>query len=301
MLITVMGANGRVGRQVAELLLGANAEVRAIGRSEAKLGMLMRRGADPWIGDAASTAFLTEAFRGADAVFTMLPFDPTTADHHGAQAALGLAIVRAIRDSGVRTVVALSSLGADRPLGTGVIESLHAQELRLRAIGGIDLLILRPGYFFDNFAESLGLIRYEGLNGDAIAPHVPVSMVASRDVALAAAVALRERDFERIAIRELLGPRDLTCAEATRILGTQLGKPDLPYVQFPYDEMARLLVQSGFHPATAQLTVDMARGINEGRIASTQGRTAASTTTTRFEDYAGELAIEYGAMAAELV
>jgi hypothetical protein len=36
-------------------------------------------------------------------------------------------------------------------------------------------------------------------------------------------------------VRELFDPRDLTLAEATRILGSKIGKPDLQYVQFPDD------------------------------------------------------------------
>lgn len=59
-------------------------------------------------------------------------------------------------------------------------------------------------------------------------------MIATRDIADVAARALRQRDWRGVVVRELLGERDLTFAEATRIIGARIGKPDLSYVQFPY-------------------------------------------------------------------
>jgi uncharacterized protein YbjT (DUF2867 family) len=94
-------------------------------------------------------------------------------------------------------------------------------------------------------------------------------------------------------VRELLGPRDLTYAEATRILGERIGKPDLKYVQFSYADMARTLVQAGLSETFAGLYVEMTRAFNEGKVKPREGRKAENTTPTRFEDFAGELARAY--------
>jgi uncharacterized protein YbjT (DUF2867 family) len=114
-------------------------------------------------------------------------------------------------------------------------------------------------------------------------------MIATRDIADAAARALVARDWTGLTVRELLGPRDLSYAEATRILGVHLGRPDLPYVQVPYADLARALVRAGFAEDVASLHAELARGINEGRVRSLEGRTAANTTPTRFEDFAAAL------------
>ena len=53
----------------------------------------------------------------------------------------GEAIVKAIRASGARHIVFLSSLGAELSAGTGPIAGLHAQEERLRELGGVDVLV----------------------------------------------------------------------------------------------------------------------------------------------------------------
>ena len=294
-MITVMGATGNTGRKIAETLLKAGEKVRALGRSESKLAGLKSSGAEVLTGDVTDDAFLTKAFRGAHAVYTLLPTDRRSPDYRAEQDREGEAIAKAIRDSSVRYVVALSSIGADLSEGTGLIAGLHAQEERLKRLKGVNVLLLRPVSFFENFYETLGLIKHEGINGDSVAPDLSVPMVATRDIADVAAKALKARDWKGIVVRELLGPRDLSYSEATRILGQRIGKPDLRYVQFSYADEAKALVQAGLSESFATLYVEMTRAFNEGKVKSGKGRTPENTTSTQFEDFAGELARAYEA------
>lgn len=55
----------------------------------------------------------------------------------------------------MRYIVALSSLGADLREGTGPIAGLHAQEERLKRLEGINVLLLRPVSFFEDFRPAL--------------------------------------------------------------------------------------------------------------------------------------------------
>ena len=292
-MITVMGATGHTGRKITEALLKADEGVRALGRSESKLAELKSAGADVLPGDATDASFLAKAFRGTDAVYTLLATDRTRPDYRAEQDQQGEAIVKAIAESGVRYIVALSSLGADLNDGTGVIAGLHAQEERLKRLEGTNVLLLRPVSFFENFYDTLGLIKYEGINADSVAPDLAIPMIATRDIADIAAKALKARDWKGVVVRELLGPRDLTYSEATRILGEYIGKPGLQYVQFSYEDEARALVQAGLSESFAGLYVEMTRAFNEGKIPAQ--RTAENTTPTRFEDFVGELARAYEA------
>jgi uncharacterized protein YbjT (DUF2867 family) len=292
-MITVMGATGHTGKAITEALLKVGEKVRALGRSEEKLAELGKAGAETLAGDAADAAFLTKAFRGADAVYTLFAPDLQSPNYHARQKQEGEAIVKAVRETGVRYVVFLSSLGADLEGGTGPIAGLHAQEERLKQLEGTNVLLLRPASFFENFYATLGLIKHQGINGGAIVPDLAVPMIATRDIADVAAKALQTRDWKGAVVRELLGPRELTYAEATRILGERIGKPDLKYVHFSYADMAKALVQMGFSENVAGLYVEMTRAINEGKIKSRAGRRPESTTPTRFEDFVGELARAY--------
>jgi uncharacterized protein YbjT (DUF2867 family) len=292
-MITVMGATRNTGRKIAEALLKAGEKVRALGRSESKLAELNSAGAEVIAGDTNDAGFLTRVFRGADAVYTLLPTDPRAADYRAEQDRQGEAIVKAIRDSGVRYVVALSSVGADSSEAHGVIAGLHAQEERLKKIDGINLLLLRPVSFFENFYGSVALIKQEGINGDSVEADLAIPMVATCDIADAAAKALIARDWKGVIVRELLGQRDISYAEATRILGEKIGKPDLQYVQFSYDDQAKALAQAGFSENFAKLYVEMTRAFNDGTIKPV--RTRENTTPTRLEDFAGEWASAYKA------
>jgi uncharacterized protein YbjT (DUF2867 family) len=289
-MIVVMGATGHTGGQITGLLLQAGEKVRALGRSQDKLAPLRMAGAQTLAGDATDPAFLSHAFGGASAVYTLLPPNPQSKDFRAEQDRVGEATAQAIRANAIRHVVLLSSVGADLPSGTGPIAGLHAQEDRLRGITGTNVLFLRAAYFFENFYATLGLIRNQGINGGAGTPSVAIPMVATRDIAEVAARALIARDWNGVVVREVLGPRDLSQAEATRILGERLGKPNLEYVQFTYEDTIAALVGMGLSENVAGQYVEMARAFNDGLIKSCYGRNEASTTPTRFEDFADELA-----------
>jgi uncharacterized protein YbjT (DUF2867 family) len=154
---------------------------------------------------------------------------------------------------------------------------------------GLNALFLRAGYFFENFLFTLGLIKHQGINGSAMAGDRGIPMVASRDVGEAAARSLGTRDFKGAQVRYVLGPRDLTMSETTRIMGAAIGRPDLAYVQFPYDAALEGMVSTGLSRSVASLYVEMAKGFNEGKVRSLDPRDARNTTPTRFEDFATEV------------
>ena len=102
-MITVMGATGQTGGATALRLLEAGEHVRALGRSADRLAELRDAGAEPFPVDASDASALTEAFRGADAAYVLLPFAPEVPDGYAHMARLGEAIVTAVRPRACRT------------------------------------------------------------------------------------------------------------------------------------------------------------------------------------------------------
>ena len=291
--IAVMGASGNIGSRITEHLLAGGHTVRALGRSVEKLAGAKGRGADLLLGDAADAAFLSRAFAGADAAFTLLPPNPVSPDVRAEMDRVGTSIAEAIAKGGVGHAVAVSSVGADLPSGTGPIAGLHAQEARLKRLTGTNMLVLRPGYFFENFLHSLDLIRHQGINGGGAAGRTTLPMIATQDIAAFAARALAARDWNEFQVRELLGPRDLSFDEATRIIGATIGKPDLAYVQFPYADYSAALQQAGLSKSVADLYAELDKAFDDGIVRSIEGRNAANTTPTTFEQFAGVIAQAY--------
>ena len=264
-------------------------------RSENKLLELKKAGAEVLIGDAADAEFLTNAFRNSDAICALLATDPHLSNYRSEQDRQGEAIVRAIRDSGVRYVVALSSLGADLADGTGLIAGLHSQEERLRQLAGINVLLLRPVSFFENFYQSLALIKGQGIVVDSVDADVAIPMIATQDIAAAAVKALKARDWHGVEVRELFGQRELTYTEATRIIGEAIGRPNIIYIRANDDQVVKSLEEAGLSKEFARLYVEMTQAFNERKIHPVSQRTAQNTTRTRFEDFAVEFAQAYQA------
>lgn len=296
-MITVMGATGRTGSRICQTLLEAGIPVRALGRSAERLAPLAAAGAQIAVGEPADAAFLTEAFQGAEALYTLLAYGPDTEDYRQQQAAQGEAIVQAIRASGVRRVVFLSSVGAEVPTGTGPIISLHDQEQRLHQLPPeVEVLMLRSGALFENLHGALEIVRAFGCYSDAVAPDVPVPMVATQDVADAAARALLSLDWQGRVTREVLGQRDLSYAEATRLLGAAIGRPELPYVAVPPLELASALREAGYSASVAACYAELGEAISTGRVRAQEARSARNTTATPFEDFAQAWAEAYRAL-----
>jgi uncharacterized protein YbjT (DUF2867 family) len=133
---------------------------------------------------------------------------------------------------------------------------------------------------------------------DSVAPEAKLPMIATADVAAVAAAALRERDWSGAVVRELLGPRDLTYAEAAAAIGAAIGQPGLQYVQLPDEELVAILTgPAGFSPDFAALFVEFNQALSEGRLHSLEGRNESNTTPTEFEEFAAELAAAYAVTA----
>lgn len=281
----VCGATGNTGSRIAEMLLAAGEPVRVIGRERVRLGPLAAKGAEPWPGDIGDSAFLEKAFSGARGAFILIPPRYDAPDVREYQNGIGTSLVTALAKSRVPRVVALSSIGAHLTEGTGPILGLHDLESRLSALKEAEVVCLRPAYFMENLLWSIPLIRNQGINGSPIRPDVPLPMIATEDIAAVTARLFIEGIFHGHAVRYLLGPRDLTMTEATRILGEAIGKPGLRYVQFSEEDARKSMAGAGMSGSVLDSMLEMQRGFNAGIIRPTRDRSAESTTPTTLERF----------------
>jgi uncharacterized protein YbjT (DUF2867 family) len=183
----------------------------------------------------------------------------------------------------------LSSYGAHVPQGTGPVTGLHTSEQKLNAIGGLNILHLRAAYFLENNLAAIRMIQGMGIFGHALLPDLKLPMIATRDVADYAAHRLLDLDFSGKQTRELLGQRDLSMNEATAAIARAIGKPDLRYQQFPYDQMQQALTQAGFSPQKAAVYIEMFQAINASVLAAQELRSPQNTTATSFETFAQDV------------
>jgi uncharacterized protein YbjT (DUF2867 family) len=284
-LHVVTGATGHAGSAVAERLLDSGRKVRVVGREAARLARFTARGAEAAVGSLDDPAFVGRALQGAAAVFAMIP--PLFAPGYRAfQRRVVEAIGAAVDGARPAHVVALSSIGADVASGNGPIAGLYDLERRLESIPGVATLAWRAGYFFENHLAGIPMIKQAGIYGSALRADLKMAQIATRDIGDAAARSMLALDWSSSEVRELQGQRDLTMQEAASALGRAIGKPDLRYIAFSYEDAQHGMVAAGLPSDLAALYVEMSRGFNDGAVRSTQPRTGSTTTATSIEWFA---------------
>lgn len=296
-MYAIIGATGHIGSRIADNLLAKGKAVRLISRDAARLQQYVTRGAAAAVGDLTDTAFLTTAFSGATAVFTMIPPNNQAKNFRAYQEVVGTSIATAVFNAGVSHVVNLSSQGAELARGTGPIVGLHDQEERLNALPGVNVLHLRSTYFMENLLASVPLIHEHGFAGSAVQGNLKFAMIATRDIADRATGHLLARDFSGTSYRDLLGQRDLSLQEAFTIIGRRIGSIDLKYVQFGYDDAAKAMVAMGISANFTALIIEMSKALNAGLFAVNRPRNAENTTPTSIEAFAALFAEAYAAVA----
>lgn len=279
----ITGATGHTGKRISENLLAAGQTVKVISRSVEKVADLVSKGAIPAIGDLADAEFLTQTFKGATAVYLMIPpkFDVT--DWRAFQRSLTEAFVTALKASGVQKVVLLSSQGAHLLEGAGPVSGLAELEHALHAIDGLEVKALRPGYFMENLFASVGMIQHAGINGSSLRGDVRFPIVHTRDIAEVATKHLLALDFSGHTHEFVGGAADLTMEEVTATIGQAIGKPELPYITFSPADAKAGMEQAGLPATIADGYNELFGALNSGIYQEGYHRSPEITTPTTLE------------------
>jgi uncharacterized protein YbjT (DUF2867 family) len=284
-MYVILGASGNTGSIIANSLLSAGKKVRVVGRDLGRLQRFVDKGAEAFTADLSDAATLTQAFTGARAAYLMLP--PAKSREEQERDSDGIA--KAVKESGLRYAVHLSSYGAQVAKGAGPVSGLHSSEQKLNTIDGLNVLHLRAAYFMENNLAAIGMIHGMGIFGNALLPDLKIPMAATRDVGDYAAQRLLHLDFSGKQTRELLGERDLSMMEATAVIARGIGKPNLRYEQFPYDQVQQALTQLGVPPKGAAMYIEMYKAINAGVLVPLEPRSPENSAPTSFEQFVQEV------------
>lgn len=266
MKYVLTGSTGNITKPLAEQLTAAGHEVAIISNSESRKEEIEKLGAKAVFGNLLDAAFLTNAFSGADAVYLMIPPTFTVTDWLGFQKEVAESFVTAIKQSSVKNIVQLSSIGAHMGIGAGPIDGLAYLEKRLESIEGVNVVKLRPSYFFTNFFTMIDMIKHAGIlgsnmgNGDD-----KLILTHPKDIADAAAENLLSLDFKGQSIQYVSSDIN-TFSEIVKALGTSIGKPELPWVGFSDEDTFQGMLQSGLPEIFAKGYVQMGKSIREGLI-----------------------------------
>jgi uncharacterized protein YbjT (DUF2867 family) len=152
-MFLVTGITGKVGGATASHLLAQGKKVRALVRDCAKAANWVNQ-VELVDGDWNDSAAIERALEGAEGAFVMLPavWGPSP-DFKEAKGIIANYVEALIKASPPR-VVALSSMGANKTSGLGMITALSLLEQGFRDLK-LPIAYVRAGGFFENFLFGL--------------------------------------------------------------------------------------------------------------------------------------------------
>jgi uncharacterized protein YbjT (DUF2867 family) len=268
MKIVVTGSLGHISKPLAEILVGNGHSVTVISSNPEKQKHIEMLGAMAAIGSIEDPHFLRSAFTGAEAAYCMIPpfnfFNPEPGITAGYSRIAGN-YVQAIRQSGIKRVVHLSSIGAHTDQGTGFLAGhYHAEQILKELPPDITITHLRPASFYYNLYAFADTIKAHGFIASNYGAEDKTPWVSPQDIAEVAAEEITSPG-RRKKIRYVVSDEP-TCNEIAGILGAAIGRPDLKWLIISDEQMQSNLEAAGMPAGIAAGLVEMNAAMHTGAL-----------------------------------
>jgi uncharacterized protein YbjT (DUF2867 family) len=180
-MFLVTGITGNVGGATARHLLAQGNKVRALVRDRQKAATWADQGVELVDGDWNDAAAIQRALDGVQGAFLMLPAEWAPSPDFKEAKSVIANYVAALTQAAPPRIVALSSMGANRTSGLGMITALSLLEQGFRDLTS-PIAFVRAGGFFENFLYGLHVAQ----SGTLPVYYNPTArkstMVASNDI-----------------------------------------------------------------------------------------------------------------------
>jgi NAD(P)H dehydrogenase (quinone) len=256
MSIIVTGATGHFGRLAVESLLNRGVpagEIVAVGRDVARLTDLAERGVVVRPADYEDRESLTAAFAGAEKVLLV------SGNALGRRVAQHANAIEAAKAAGAGLLVYTSSPNA--ATASYSIAAEHRATEELVAASGLPYVILRNGWYLENYTGQLPVYVEHGIVGAA--GDGRIAGAARADLAEAAAVVLTTEGHAGHTYE--LGGEAFTMAELAAEVSRQVGR-EIGYTDLPEQRYVEVLVAAGVPQPYAAALADSDRAARDGEL-----------------------------------
>jgi len=256
MSIVVTGATGHLGRLAVEALLARGVpadQIVATGRRIDTLIDLEQRGVTVRYADYTDPASLRAAFAGAEKLLLV------SSSEVGQRLPQHRSAIAAAKDAGVGLLAYTSLTRADT--STLLLAADHRGTEQALAESGVPHVLLRNGWYTDNYTDQLPTYLQHGIVGSAGTGRV--SAATRADYAEAAAAVLTTDGHEG-AVYEL-GGEPFTMLQLAAAVSAATGQ-DVTYTDVPVAQYTRILVGAGLPEPVAAVYADGDRGVADGEL-----------------------------------
>lgn len=305
MKIVVTGSLGNISQPLTEKLVKQGHVVTVVSSDPNKQAAIEALGAAAAIGSIADVNFLTNTFKGADAVYAMIPLSFTDPDLGAYMHRMAQNYAQALKAAGTKRIVVLSGWSADLVKGENVEHTFDDLDACVT--------IMRPAAFYTNFYQSMDLIKGKGFIGKFLTLRYSglwalltgktgllmgnyggddrIVFVSPKDIAEAVAEELLLMPKEKT-IR-YVGSEEMTCNEAAKIIGTAVGKPWLKWVLLSDKEMLQGLKMAKLPEKLAETLVEMQAAMHNGKPLENFHRNNPKMGKVKLAEFAKDFAKAY--------
>lgn len=274
----ILGAGGQVGSQVAALLEGRGRPVRRVFHHAPEQMAAKAKNSENVVSDYLDEASLAKAFYGGDTVLLLTPESMTSEDMLTDAKKVFKNYKSALKNSGIRRAIGLSSGGAQLSPDTGTLQLYALLEETLQDLE-METYIIRPAYYYSNWMMYWDSAKSDGVLPAFFPPNLPIPMIAPKDVAAFIADVMEHGAKQQLS--EITGPTLYTTADIARFMGGAL-EQDVMAVQIPPSDWLPGLLQAGFSQSSAEHLLGMTQAVIDGKTGFTM---PPIQTGTIFPDY----------------
>jgi len=301
----VTGSLGNISQPLTATLIVQGHQVTVISSDSKKQTAIDALGAAAAIGSIADVNFLTNTFKGADAVYAMIPLSFTEPDLGAYMHRMAQNYAEALKEAGIKRIVVMSGWAADLVKGENVEHVFNDLDA--------SITIMRPGSFYTNFYQSMDLIKGKGFIGKFLTLRYSglralltgktgllmgnyggddrIVFVSPKDIAAAVAEELLLLPKEKTV--RYVGSEEITCNEAAKIIGDAVGKPWLKWVLLSDKEMLQGLKMAKLPEKLAETLVEMQAAMHSGKTLENFHQNKPKMGKVKLSDFAKEFAAVY--------
>jgi len=298
MKIVLTGSISNVGKPLVEELVEKGYTVTVITSKAERVEAIETLGATAVVGSMFDAEFLAETFKGADIIYLMETLDAAgdifdkDVDFIGAISQIGQNYKQAVLQSGVDQIIHLSSIGAHKKNGYGILEFHYNVEEILRQLpGNICIKFIRPVGFFTNL---MGLIRDIKSKGAIISNYggdKKEPWVSPDDIAAVIAEEIG-RPFVARMVRYVASD-EVSPNEIASALGKAISKPDLQWEVISDQQLLSDWLGIGFNSQIAHGFVELQASQGSGTLYEDYYRNEPTLGKTKLEAFAKQFAAAY--------
>ena len=262
MKIVLTGSLGRIGKPLTQNLVNNGHSVIVISSKPERQEEIEMLGAKAALGSMQDVDFLINTFKGADAVYLMIAWDAIgnifdkNINFPTEFITIAEKYKQSVKQSGVKKVVLLSSIGAHTNQGIGSLSVYKGIEDTMNQLpADVSIKFMRPVAFYPNLFRFMQSIRTEEAIIQSYGGNTKEPWVSPLDISNVIVEEL-EKPFEGRSFRYIASD-EVSPNEVATILGEAIGNRKLKWQTVSAEQLLNGMQMSGMNEWVAKGFIEM--------------------------------------------